>query len=216
MNGFPNILHNEPLISRSGEHRILGGPICAEMTDAQLVEAVLAGDNGAFEKIFDRYKRQVATVAGRFFKQPEQIEEIVQVSFTKAYAELPGFRGRYELSLASWLVRIAANTSIDQLRARSRKPEQLSCELSQDDAEALHSFADARVKCNEEAAADRDLARKLLARLNADDRALLEMLYVDELSVAEIGDIFGWSPSKVKVRAWRARRSLRKLVKRFV
>jgi RNA polymerase sigma-70 factor (ECF subfamily) len=186
------------------------------MTDAQLVEAVLTGDEAAFEQIFDRYKRQVATVAGRFFKRPEQIEEIVQTAFAKAYADLPKFRGRYDLSLPSWLLRIAANSCIDQVRSRQRKPEQLSCELSVDDAEVLHSFADRGIKCSEELASNRDLARKLLSRLPAEDRALLEMLYADEMSVAEICEILGWSASKVKVRAWRARKALRKLLKRFM
>jgi RNA polymerase sigma-70 factor (ECF subfamily) len=63
---------------------------------------------------------------------------------------------------------------------------------------------------------DRDLSQKLLAHLPEDDRALLHMFYVDELSVAEIGNLLGWSASKVKIRAWRARNGLRKVLKRYL
>jgi hypothetical protein len=57
--------------------------ICAEKTDSQLIKLVLTGEEAGFEEIFDRYKLFVATVAGRYFRRPEQIEEVVQISFTR-------------------------------------------------------------------------------------------------------------------------------------
>jgi RNA polymerase sigma-70 factor (ECF subfamily) len=68
----------------------------------------------------------------------------------------------------------------------------------------------------ESRAISRDLADKLLARLGADDRLVLTLLEVEELSVNEISDALGWSASKVKVRAHRARLSLRRIVEEFL
>ena len=69
---------------------------------------------------------------------------------------------------------------------------------------------------SEDSLISRDLSQKLLAHLPDDDRALLHLLYADEMSVAQIGELLGWSVSKVKIRAWRARHSLRKVLKKYV
>lgn len=211
---YPATWQNEILTARS-EKQSAEAQVCAEKTDAQLAELVLAGEESAFEQIFDRYKRLAAAVASRYFDRPEQIEEIVQISFTKVYFELANFRGGHELSLAGWLARITTNVCLDALRNRKRKPENLACELSDEEAESL--FADLRQngKTTENSLIDRDLARKLLARLPAEDRALLQMLYEEEMSVGEVAIATGWSPSKIKVRAFRARGVLRKILKKF-
>jgi len=77
--------------------------ICAEKTDSQLIQLVLAGEEIGFEEIFDRYKLFVATVAGRYFRRPEQIEEVVQISFTKVYFELKSFQFKHDFSFAGWV-----------------------------------------------------------------------------------------------------------------
>src|SRR5437763_1271114 len=102
----------------------------AEQTDMQVVGLILAGDEFAFEILFERYKRLVAGVAGRYFQRPEQIDEVVQVCFTKAYFQLTTFRGSHDLSLISWLGKITTNTCLDLLRNQKRKPENMTCELS--------------------------------------------------------------------------------------
>ena len=98
MSSYPTALQNENLITRA-EDDLKVGAVHFERTDAQLVELVLAGDETAFEQVFDRHKRMVALVAGRYFRRPEQIEEIIQISFAKAFVELPKFRGGHELRL---------------------------------------------------------------------------------------------------------------------
>ena len=72
-------------------------PICAEKTDKQLVELVLAGEKTAFEQIFERYKRLVASVARYYFRRLEQIEEVIQITFAKVYFELKNFQGKNEI-----------------------------------------------------------------------------------------------------------------------
>lgn len=215
MSSYPTALQNENLITRAEDDSKVG-TVRFERTDSQLVELVLAGDETAFEQVFDRHKRMVGLVAGRYFRRPEQIEEIIQISFAKAFVELPKFRGGHELSLASWLARITANASFDALRSIKRRPEHLCCELSDGEMESLAGIATSDVADAEKLLLDRDLADKLLSRLEGEDRALLQMLYADDMSVAEIAQLTGWSQSKVKIKAWRARNLLRRVLKKFV
>jgi RNA polymerase sigma factor (sigma-70 family) len=190
--------------------------VCAEKSDAELVGLVLAGDEIAFENIFDRYKRLVARVAARYFRRPEQIEEIIQISFTKVYLELGNFNGGHDFSLASWIGRIAANSCLDILRSQKRKPENLHCELSEAETESLFINTENNDKTAETAHIQRDLAEKLLSNLPAEDRAIMQMLEVEEMTVKEISEVTGWSKSKVKIRAFRSRNALRKILKKFL
>jgi RNA polymerase sigma-70 factor (ECF subfamily) len=184
-------------------------------SDKQLAELVLAGDESAFEEIFDRHKRLVAAIAARYFRRPDQVEEIIQISFSKMYFELPGFRGAHELSLAGWLSRITRNACIDALRNHKRRPEDLSCDLTENERAELLAFKDNHATA-EQTHIDRDLAGKLLARLSSEDRVLLQMLYVEGLSIAEAAEALGWGGPKTKLRAWRARNCLRKYLRRLM
>jgi RNA polymerase sigma-70 factor (ECF subfamily) len=151
----------------------------------------------------------VAGLASRYFRRHEDIEELVQTAFAKAYTELKRFNGKYDRSFPSWLGRITINTCFDALRVKRRRPETLDCELSDEDSVTLVDSLSHESRHTDDLQM-RDLADKLLTRLSPQDRALLEMLYTDEMSVAEIADVMGTSQSNVKVRAWRARRQLRK------
>jgi RNA polymerase sigma-70 factor (ECF subfamily) len=208
-------LQDETLISRV-DPEIAGPYVRAELTDRQLVDRSIEGSDEAFEQIFDRYKRAVAVVAAKYFRRPEQIEEIIQISFAKAFTELSRFRGQHDASLGSWLTRIAANACLDQIRSKKRKPEELNCDLSQNETETLLDLAACNAQSAEDGVAVRDLSRKLLSRLADEDRALLHMLYADEMSVEEIANLLGWSRSKVKIRAWRARNVLRRVLGHYL
>jgi len=189
-----------------------------ELSDAALVARVRGGDEAAFEELFNRHRRRVALIAGRFFRQREQIEEIVQESFTKAYFALDSFTGDGELSFASWLARIAFNSSYDELRRFKRRPESNVADLSAEEVGWLENNLSAAEAGGgiESVAVSRDLAGKLLARLSPEDRLVLELLDVEELSVSEIAKLTSWSASKVKVRAHRARASLRRVLGKFL
>lgn len=208
-------LQDETLIARV-DPECAGLQVRAELTDRQLVDRSIEGSDEAFEQIFDRYKRPVAHVAAKYFRQPEQVEEIIQISFAKAFTELARFRGRHNASLGSWLTRIAANACLDQIRSRKRKPEDLDCDLSSSETESLLDLVASKVQTAEDGLSTRDLSQKLLSRLPDDDRALLQMLYADEMSVAEIATLLGWSRSKVKIRAWRARNALRRILGQYL
>lgn len=189
-----------------------------EVSDGELVAQVRAGDEAAFEEIFNRHKRRVALIASRFFRQREQVEEIVQESFMKAYFALPGFNNAQEASFASWLARIAFNTCYDELRRTKRRPESAASVLSDEEVTHLKQHVSSE-RAGREIETDmvkRDLAQKLLSRLSAEDRLTLVMLDAEEMTVAEIAKLLGWSESKVKVRAHRARAALRRVLHKLL
>lgn len=188
----------------------------AELTDTELVSRARAGDEGAFEELFNRHRRRAALIASRFFRQREQIEEIVQESFAKAYFALNDFLNQQEQSFAAWLARIAFNASYDELRRQKRRHESSLVEVSGEEAAWLEEHMSRAVEDVESSVMAKELAAKLLARLAPEDRYVLVMLDVEGLSVAEIASLTNWSQAKVKVRAHRARHRLRSLLKRFV
>jgi len=187
----------------------------AEWTDDALVAAAGA-DEAAFEQLFERHRRHVARIAGRFFPQREQIEEIIQDSFTKAYFALKTYHGTHEASFRAWLTQITVNTCYDHLRRARRRPEHTVEDFNDDEAHEFSGQLRAAASDVESALVSRDLAVKLLARLSADDRLVLTLLDVEGFSVAEIAKMTSWSISKVKVRAHRARAHLRRVMKRFL
>ena len=189
-----------------------------EPTDSELVARVRAGEEAAFEELFNRHRRRVALIAGRFFRQPEQIEEVVQESFTKAFFALPDFASEDDSSFASWLSRIAFNTSYDELRRLKRRGESVLSNITAEEAMQLSEQlrADQSGRDVEAATVARDLAGKLLSRLTPEDRLVLVLLDVEGMSVSEIAESTNWSVSKVKVRAHRARASLRRLLSKFL
>jgi RNA polymerase sigma-70 factor (ECF subfamily) len=189
-----------------------------EPSDVELVSRVRRGEEHSFEELFNRHRQRVASIASRFFRQRERIEEIVQESFTKAYFALEDFSNQQETSFAAWLARIAYNSCYDELRRMKRRPESALSDVSEEEAAGLKAQLRAQgVGGNVESAAiARDLAEKLLARLSPEDRLVLVMLDVEGLSVSEIAELTNWSVSKVKVRAHRARASLRRVLERFL
>jgi RNA polymerase sigma-70 factor (ECF subfamily) len=186
--------------------------------DVALVARAQAGDEAAFEELFNRHRRRVAQIAGRFFRQPEQIEEIVQESFTKAYFALADFSRHEDASFAAWIARIAFNSCYDELRRIKRRPESAMSSISEEESGWLKEAARAQGAGDdiEAAAVSRDLAGKLLSHLSPEDRLVLVMMDVEGLTVSEIAEINRWSISKVKVRAHRARARLRRMLKKFL
>src|SRR5262245_36109246 len=98
-------------------------PAEASPSDDLLAQAARLGDDAAFEQIFERHRRRIARVVGRFFSRRERVEEILQDTFAKAYFALEDYSPQPGSSFAAWLTRIAVNCSYDELRRARRRPE---------------------------------------------------------------------------------------------
>lgn len=190
-----------------------------EPTDDALVKLVRAGDETAFEKLFERHRQRVARVAARFLPRRDAVEEIVQETFVKAYFALDSYAGAHAASFPAWLTQIAINAAYDELRRARRRPQHTGTSLTDDESQQIGERLAHVVSAEadiESALISRDLAAKLLARLGAEDQLVLTLLDAEGLSVAEIAALTGWSNSKVKVRAHRARAALRRILRKYL
>lgn len=185
-------------------------------TDDELVEAVRSGDGAAFAQLFERHARFVARLAARFFPRPEDVEGLVQDVFTEAFLDLGGYRGGHARSFAAWLKRIAVTTCYDAVRRASVRGDESKQVLPDRETATLQRHWHGAELSLEESIVLRDLAAKLLARLPLADRLVLTLLTAEGLSVREIAELTGWSAAKVKVRAHRARKRLRAIVRTMV
>lgn len=159
------------------------------------IEASLGGDRSAFEALVRRYERRVFKLAARFFRQPQEIEDVAQETFLTVWRKLETYRARAPFE--HWLTRVCLNCCYARLR--QRRPTQ-----------SLEGLAEPSVS-GEDVGARVD-ARRLLETLDPKDRFVLQLLYGEGWTVAEISSKLGWSSSKVKVRSYRARRKLKKLL----
>jgi RNA polymerase sigma-70 factor (ECF subfamily) len=137
-------------------------------------------------------------------------EDLAQEIFLKMFTRLDQYKGA--VAFTHWVSRIAVTTCIDQLRAQKRRPEFRWADLSEQEAEVLDSVLtnESDVAANDALAA-RELVYKLLGQLKPEDRLVLQLLDLEQHSVAEISEITGWNQSLVKVRAFRARGKLKRL-----
>lgn len=137
-------------------------------------------------------------------------EDLAQDIFLKMFTRLDQYKGA--VAFTHWVSRIAVTTCIDQLRAQKRRPEFRWADLSEKETEVLDAVltSDSEVPANEALAA-RELVAKLLGQLKPEDRLVVQLLDLEQRSVAEISKLTGWNPSLVKVRAFRARGKLKKL-----
>lgn len=193
-------------------------PALEDMTDNELVTAIRVGDENAFQTLFERHRYAVARVALRFFKRREVAEEVVQDAFTKAYFALEDYRGSHELSFISWLTKITVRVCYDELRRVKRRNESYESDLSDDETDYMQNHFESYQsgKRTESETISRDLVEKLLSRLSPEDRLALMLVNGEELPVADVAKLTGWSEGKVKTRAMRARNSLRSVLHRFM
>lgn len=182
------------------------------------MRAARAGDESAFSEIVRRHSPRVFRTASRFLRRREQVEEAAQDTFLKAFTELDSFeeRGSFE----GWLARIATNTCLNIVRAASRRPELTVSDLTEDQAAWLDgrtaSAAAERHEREERGRVAADLADRVLGTLAPEDRMVLTLMDGEDAPVREVAEATGWSESKVKVRAFRARRRLREALEKLL
>ncbi|HET6851326.1 MAG TPA: sigma-70 family RNA polymerase sigma factor [Pyrinomonadaceae bacterium] len=185
--------------------------------DLDLARQAQAGDESAFAEIVRRYSPRVFSVASRFFRQRSLVEEAAQEVFLKAYTQLGSFEGRG--SIEGWLTRIATNTCLNMIRGAKRRPELSVSDLSDDEhgwLEQQSASDGSEQRSVENSLVAHDLADRLLAVLPPEDQQALLMIDGEDASIKEVAEATGWSESKVKVRAFRARRKLREAMEKLL
>lgn len=175
-----------------------------QSSDESLISATLAGDDGAYALLVTRYKRRIFGLAARFARDNDEVEDICQEVFIKAFENLASFR--HDAPFEHWLTRIAVRASHDALRRRRREKGQSGFD------DYVFEVRDAAAEARHEAREARDLLKWAFTRLKAEERIVITLLELEGHSVREISALTGWSEANVKVRAHRARQVLKRVL----
>ena len=169
--------------------------------EALWIAEAKTGDKDAFGKLVEKYQRPVYSVCYRMLGTPTAAEDAAQETFIRAYLALDRYDPKR--SFATWILSIASNYSIDQLR--KKKVTFLSI-YSDKYAWLTPSDPD---HCPEKVTLDNEknaLVQSILAALNVTDRAAVILQYWHDYSYSEIAEILDLSSSAVKSRLFRARK----------
>ena len=176
---------------------------------AACLERVRQRDEDAARELFRHLYPLVARLVRSHLPRRTSHEDLVQTVFMKVFANLDRFSGA--VPLEHWVSRIAVNTCLNQLAAEKARPELRWADLSEEQAEALEAVTAGQAELDPlQNLASREIVEKLLAQLAPADRLLMTLLHLEGRSVDEVRQITGWNVPVIKVRAFRARRKLRR------
>lgn len=184
-----------------------------ERTEAELITAVLRGDAASFTPLVQQYSPRLFATARHYARRESEVEDIVQEIWLKAFQKLGSFRG--EAPFEHWLMRLAVRTCFDFLRGHQRNRETSFSELSGPDEDWLERFVNQPSASAEDAEAARQLVERVLAQMSPAARLVLTLLEIQNRSVKEISRLTGWSAPLVKVRAFRARKEMRRILSKM-
>ena len=182
--------------------------------DRELVRRAQANDKEAYEELIKRHQQRVFAVAAGVLRRHEDIEDIAQQVFLKAYFSLKRFDGRAAFS--TWLYRITLNECWDLLRKKKVRPLLYESDLSEEQAQRVASSeSDATGPDIRQTLENRQRVKRLLEDLDERDKVMLILKEVEGFSIEEIAEVLDLNPNTVKVRLFRARgRVVRKAAER--
>ncbi|HBO13770.1 MAG TPA: RNA polymerase sigma factor RpoE [Halieaceae bacterium] len=180
----------------------------AEATDKQLVDRVQRGDNRAFDLLVLKYQHRILGLVSRYVQDADEVQDVTQEAFIKAYRALPGFRG--DSAFYTWLYRIAINTAKNHLVSRSRRPPGADVEV--EDAEHFESGGALRDLENPENALFGEelkaVVEAAIEELPEDLRTAVTLREFDGLSYEDIADVMECPVGTVRSRIFRAREAI--------
>jgi len=181
-----------------------------ERTEAELIAAVLQGDPASFEPLVQKYSPRVFATARRYARRESEVEDIAQEVWLKAFEKLNSFRG--EAPFEHWLMRLTVRTCYDFLRGHQRSRESAFSDLTAPEADWLERFVAQPETVADTADAAKLLVGRVLEKLSPSARLVITLLEIEDHPVKEIARLTGWSVPLVKVRAFRARAEMRKIL----
>jgi len=181
----------------------------SKLSDTELIEQTLAGNQAAYTDLVKRHQRFVFTLAMRFAKSREDAEEIAQDCFIKAYRSLASFQGTAKFS--TWLYSIVYTTAMTFLRKKRVDTDSIDDENTFLQVESQSSAYDVN---NAENRSRSFYLNQAIAQLLPDDAAIITMFYKGEQSLDEIAQAMGMEANTVKVKLFRARQRLREKLER--
>ena len=183
-----------------------------QLTDQALVERVQQGDKKAFNLLVSRYQNRVAGLLTRYVS-PNDIPDVIQESFIKAYRSIGAFRG--DSAFYTWLYRIAVNTAKNYLTAQGRRPP--NEDILAEEAESYDVGSNLRdVATPENEMLSNELKKIVfdtIKGLQEDLRTAITLREIEGLSYEEIAEIMECPVGTVRSRIFRAREIIESKVK---
>ena len=214
----PKLTPLEPAPKRSSKPAAAGKAVAGTQAkgsyDRELVRRAQANDKEAYEELIKRHQQRVFAVAAGVLRRHEDIEDIAQQVFVKAYFSLKRFDGRAAFS--TWLYRITLNECWDLLRKKKVRPLLYESDLSEDQAQRVASSeSDGAGPDIRQRLENRQRVERLLEDLEERDKVMLILKEVEGFSIEEIAEVLDLNANTVKVRLFRARgRVVRKAAER--
>jgi RNA polymerase sigma-70 factor (ECF subfamily) len=198
-----------------------GGTTGDDAEDPKLVDATLAGDAQAFEKLFVKYRQRVFAVSWRLLREEQSALDVVQDAFVKAYEELEKLRG--ESRFYPWLRKIAVNMSIDRLRQMRRSREVSLFTHNDEDGEGREELVGAAAYASVEQRENNpgqqaevgefsSALSAALLKLSDSHRAVFMLHAAEGMSYKEIAEALGCNIGTVMSRLFYARKRLQELL----
>lgn len=181
----------------------------SKLSDIELIEQTLAGNQFAYADLVKRHQRFVFTLAMRFAKSREDAEEIAQDCFVKAYRSLASFQGQSKFS--TWLYSIVYTTAMTFLRKKRIDTDSIDDEGTFVQVESHESAFDTN---NIENKSRSFYLNQAIAQLLPDDATIITLFYKGEQSLEEIARAMGIETNTVKVKLFRARQRLKEKLER--
>jgi RNA polymerase sigma-70 factor, ECF subfamily len=170
------------------------------------------GDEVAARELLRHFHPFVRKLVRAHLPRRTSEEDLVQMIFIKVFHKLDQYTGR--MPLEHWISRIAVNTCLNALKAEKIRPEWRLCDFTEEIAAGIDKLAATEVDTatNDDFDLARKLVTELIAQLSPEDRLVITLLHLEEKSVEEIHALTGWSRSVIKVRAFRARAKMKKML----
>ncbi|MDA9050349.1 RNA polymerase sigma factor RpoE [Pseudomonadales bacterium] len=181
-------------------------------TDRQLVERVQRGDKRAYDLLVLKYQHRIVSLVSRYMRDQDEVLDVTQEAFIKAYRALPGFRG--DSAFYTWLYRIAINTAKNYLVSRSRRPPDSDIDVDQGDYQG-ESLALSDIE-NPENRLEGDqleaVVYKAIDDLPEELKVAVTLREFDGLSYEEIAGIMECPVGTIRSRIFRAREAIEKKI----
>jgi len=177
--------------------------------DRQLVERARQGDKRAFEMLVEKYQRRLLRLLSRMVKNAEEVEDIAQETFIKAYRALPNFRG--DAAFYTWLYRIGVNTAKNYLAGRKKTMPTLSDQAMGDDDEPDERLVVQDLNTPETAVMSKQIALAVNEAVDAlpeELRSAITLREMEGLSYEEIAESMNCPIGTVRSRIFRAREAI--------
>jgi len=170
------------------------------------------GDENAARELLRHFHPFVLKLVRAHLPRRLSEEDLTQMIFIRIFQNLDKYSGN--VPLQHWISRVAVNTCLNELRAEKRRPEWRLADFDEGTAAAIERLArtESETATPDDAQMAKDLLARLLGHLSPDDRLLVTWLHLEERSIQEIHSLTGWSRAAIKVRAFRARAKLKKML----